>query len=107
MIGTGQKIVSHPRPNLNIIIFYQKRYQRVAVTAATSLHTANFIKKRRQDPLIGVAYTRKLVSIGVLDRATDQRLAVLERPFMNSMPGIMDIAVKKCAMLSVIQYLTD
>ena len=81
-------------PNLNIIVFYQKRHQRVAVTATASLHTTNFIKKRRQDPLIGVAYTRKLVSIGVLDRATDQRLAVLERPFMNSMLGIMDIAVK-------------
>ena len=57
--------------------------------------------------MIGVAYTRRLVSNGVLDRATYQRLAVLERPFINSMLGNMDIAVKKCTMLSVIQYLTD
>jgi hypothetical protein len=33
--------------NVNAIALNQKRHQRFAVPAATSLHAANFVKKRR------------------------------------------------------------
>ena len=93
--------------NFNPVFLDQKRDEIAAIAAAIALDAANLIKERRQDSRVWVAHAGERIAAVPFHVGRDQRLAFVHRPFVHTTRRIVDIPIKKGAVIGVIHDLTD
>ena len=85
----------------------QHRHQIAAIAFAVALDAADLVKEGGQDAGIGVAHAGERIGFVPAHVVGDQRLAVLDGPFMHTPGGIMNVAIEKFAMIGIIHDLSD
>ena len=93
--------------DLDAVFLNQQRHQLAPIAFAIALDAADLVEKARQDARVGIAHAAKGISAVRAHIFGDQRLARLERPFVQPIGGVVDVAVKEAAMIRVIKDLPD